>query len=274
MGLGKLGVISAVAWIGMAGVVGAEVIDTFDRPDSDQLGAAEKTGLRYVETTLRGVHANVARIEGKRLLLAGDAKAKPDVATGRVFIDGYDSADVTVSLRGEFRTDHASPSQGDQARNSLGILLRGRQDSQFGNGKAGDADAGYVTIEFFNNGQFFVRERKADGKLMPLGKRPAYTYRAGALGATLNGQPYDTNNDGMLGNGEPFTLSVAISGQTLKLSVNGQELAPLALSTARGAVNGVGLFKGRPSANPNVLSDVLIDDLALDPAPATQPARD
>jgi hypothetical protein len=260
---------TAAALLAFGVTAAADVIDSFDRADGDTLGATEKGGLQYVETSLRGQPGNVARVEGKRMLLTGDVRQKPDLASGRVFLKGYDAADTMISFKAEFRTDHTAPTGDDQPRNSLGILLRARQDAQFGQGKPDDADTGYVSIEFFNNGQFLIRERRADGKLAPLGKKFAYAYRPGSLGKTHNDLPYDGNDDGMLGSGEPFTLSVAVLGRTLKLSINGKEQAAVTLSTSGGAVNGVGFFKGRPSATPNVLSDVLIDDLSIEPIPTT-----
>ncbi len=249
----------------------AEIVDDFTRPDSDTLGQSKAGSITYVESNNTGGAGNTAKIAGERLLITGDPAAKQ---TGRVFLSGYESADLTVSLRGEFKSGKPTPDYGkDNVRNTLGVMLRLRQKARFGAGSANDDDSGFVSVEFMNNGQVLVRERQANGTLIGIGKKPVYSYTAGSLGAKRNEKPYDVDDDGMLEEGEPFDLSVSLAGTTITVNVNGTPLFAGATTLTAGKVgNGVALLKGMPSSKYTLTSDLYIDDLEISPLPEKAPA--
>ena len=272
--------------IGVSSAV-ADVTDSFNRsPTSSRtagLGATESGDVRYVEVTSSGGNAargSVARLRDGRMAITG---VRGD--TGRVFLDGYDSPDVKVSFRAEFenrKTDLIYEGDGaDRPRNTLGLMLRARQQARFGNGSPGDADTGYVTVEFLNSGGLLVRQRMTGGRLSfvkpnqvdPDADRGRYAYARGSLGKVRNAQPFDRDNDGVLEAGEPFDFAVILAGHTIVVSVNGRPLFTGTIESDCGQeANGVALFKGRPGKF-SVASSLLIDDLHVsDASPSDVPA--
>jgi len=272
--------------IGASSVV-ADVTDSFNRPPASSttagLGTTESGDVRYVEVTNSGTKTAdglVARILDGRMAITG---VRGD--TGRVFLEGYDSPDVKVSFRAEFENDKTDliyeGDAADRPRNTLGVMLRARQQAKFGNGSAGDADTGYVTVEFLNNGGLLVRQRMTGGRLSfvtpnnvnPTAGRGRYTYAQGTLGKARNARPFDQDNDGVLEAGEPFDFAVILAGHTIVVRVNGLPLFTGTIESDGGQeANGVALFKGRPGKF-SVASSLLIDDLHVSNAlPSDVPA--
>jgi len=265
----------------------ADVTDSFSRSPTSStnagLGATDSGDVRYVEVTNSGTKTAdglIAHILDGRMAITG---VRGD--TGRVFLEGYDSPDVKVNFRAEFENDKTDliyeGDAADRPRNTLGVMLRARQQAKFGNGSAGDADTGYVAVEFLNNGGLLVRQRMTGGRLSyvtptnvtPAAGRGRYTYAQGTLGEARNAQPFDRDNDGVLEAGEPFDFAVILAGHTIVVRVNGLPLFTGTIESDRGQeANGVALFKGRPGKF-SVASSLLIDDLHVsDALPSDVPA--
>lgn len=265
----------------------ADVTDSFSRPPTSSttagLGTTESGDVRYVEVTNSGTETAdglVAHILDGRMAITG---VRGD--TGRVFLEGYDSPDVKISFRAEFENDKTDliyeGDAADRPRNTLGVMLRARQHARFGNGSAGDADTGYVAVEFLNNGGLLVRQRMTGGRLSYVtpnnvnatAGRGRYRYAQGTLGEARNAQPFDRDNDGVLEAGERFDFAVILAGHTIVVRVNGLPLFTGTIESDRGPkANGVALFKGRPGKF-SVASSLLIDDLHVsDALPSDVPA--
>lgn len=244
-------------------------VDTFD----DVL-TAESAGIEYLQRTSRGdaAPANaVGKIEDGALRISG-IKGE----TGRVHAKGMGSDSISVTLRAEF-VNRGEEDTSLRPRHTLGLMLRSRPESNFGHGEPDDADSGYVAVEFLNNGGLLVRERLTSGKLVfksstnanPLTGESLYEYAPGKLGEELNGQPFDVNDNGILGEGEPFEINVELTGHHILVRINGKAVHTKSLELAAGkGGNEVSIFKGRPGKF-EVASDLVIHEIKITPLEST-----
>jgi len=280
-----------LAFVGAASLLhvasaSAVVVDTFTRADggtaTNSIGTTEVGGLVYDERVAGGQNAsdvNAASIVDGRLHIHGVGTN----GEGLVYLSGYDSADVTVSFVAEFTSNIATPVYGTStARNTLSVFLRADDsDLLFGNGAANDVNSGLIGIEMTNSGGLFIRQRLAAGTLGTVNYTNSFTgtsaggiyqYTAGALGTTLNGLPFDLDDDGQLEAGESFLFTASLSGTTLTVSLNNQVIFSGAVEQSSGnGVNGVALRKGRPGSF-TVFSDIYIDNLDISPITIPEPA--
>lgn len=232
------------------------------------------SSIKFVEMTSDGKRAAepglVATVEAGQLKLAGYRND-----TGRLAVEGFDYADVTITMIVEFENQKAEVvyegDKADQPRNSVGLILRAPHEINFGNGTSENPGAGMVAVEFLNNGGLLVRERNQHGRLQflssktvnPLTGGPLYAYQRGGLGESYNGQPFDLDNDGVLERGEQFKLTVILSGQSIAVCINDDPIYTGPLGFARGeSTNSISLLKGRPGKFSNA-STIWIDHLDI-----------
>jgi pimeloyl-ACP methyl ester carboxylesterase len=248
----------------------ASLSDDFERQ------TLEGGAITYTELTTAGkvvaAAGSVARVSDGRLVMTG-----VNGETGLLVLGGFDSSNVSVSMRAEFENQKEavvySGDGADQPRHTLGLIFRVPGGTNFGHGTAEIPCAGMVSVEFLNNGGLLVRERNASGSLVFISNKkkhsltggPLYAYQEGCLGASRNDQPFDLDDDGVLEAGEPFTLSVLLVGRNITVSINDQPIfIGKVMAPAGGEVNEVSLLKGRPGKFSNG-STLLIDDLKLSP---------
>ena len=264
-----MGVTSSRAASGVA----QQVTDDFDR-------ASLITGaIAYVERATNGKVAasgSVVNVSDGRLVFTGVGGD-----TGRLSLDGVEGFNVSASFVVEFKNQKDevvyTGDDRDRPRHSIGLILRAAADTSFGHGSEEDPGAGLVSVEFLNNGGLLVRERNIHGKLgflsssssHPITDGPLYDYKAGALGRQYNGRDFDRNNDGVLGEGEPFLLSVDLTGYDLVVSINDKPIYSGRVKTLPVADElTVSLFKGRPGKFSNA-STILLDDLNIKVRPGS-----
>jgi N-sulfoglucosamine sulfohydrolase len=233
--------------------------------------------ITYTELTSKGIAATspgtIATIDHGGLAFTGAGNE-----TGRIAIHGFDSANLTVTLRAEFHNRKSSVVYGgktpDRPRHSLGLILRAPHHTTFGNGTAENPATGMVVVEILNNGGLLVRERNSSGRLEflsskhtnPLTRDALYAYRKGALETSHNGLPFDVDNDGVLEAGEPFTLTVILEGRSIAVCINDDPIYVGTLKHHAGSeANQVSLLKGRPGRFSNA-STLWIDELQLNTA--------
>jgi len=214
--------------------------DTFTRADgatpADSLGATEIGGFPWYERNNTGGTEHVASISGNELYLyVGNALAVAEVNQADLAL----SADVRFNNTGS----------GTIATKAAGINLRqSDKDTYF----YGSANRGSVSVQMLPNGAFFVGEQVSGSAFTQLFKgnvfAPGTTYQEfqppGTLPKTINGQPFDSNEDGILDSTESFRLGAIASGNTYQVQINGKTVAAFPLTGTSGiSGNGLSLLR-------------------------------
>lgn len=272
----------------------AVVVDTFDRADGTDLGTTEVGGYTYVER-----HTSIAAPSGlrdtalildNRLVVPGQQSTDPAVAPnpalygktqGLVYLNGYDSADATVSMRVGFDNQNNAPSATERAASSVGVLFRFAPESIFTSTGGAATSTGVLGAEILPNGGVLIREYNGAGLTSIYAANPFrgdaandWRFTAGSLGTTFGGQPFDVNDNGILEVGETFDLSLALAGNTITMSINGQELvtrSTLGFTGGAGSADGVGVYKNLISGSFEIASNIIVDDLNVSPVAVPEP---
>ena len=215
-----------------------EVVDTFARADGTWLGYAESPACMYPwhRTTLTtgAPAADAAEIAGGRLHM-------PD-SNGQAIL-GVNFKDVSVGTDVMFNT---VAGDGVLPNGSAGIMLR---KPTLNAGAWSAAEAEKIAVEAMPSGFVRVAEVPAGGGVNllagvnPWSRSTSWDFGPpGSLPATVNGLPFDADGDGRL-SGEVFELSVALVGNDLRVSINGQTMLSLTVAgTSNSNHNYVSLF--------------------------------
>jgi hypothetical protein len=275
---------AAIATVTMtAGRVRATVVDTFTRADGSpataSVGQTEVGGFNYVE---RGNSPTATVANGTAAITDGELQVYGRLGTlnsdtGGVFLSGYNSPDVSLSVDVRFVHGIAAPVSTEELANSLFLSLRSRSAMNFTATSAGDD--GLLAIEFVPNGGVLVRENR-NGTLTTVrstnfastGAR-SNVRTAGELPATFNGLPFDVDQDGFIDGTEQIHFGAELNGTQLKLFLNGAPFGTAMTLTETAGLNGngIGLHKNRISSAFETASDLYLDnlDLASVPEPAS-----
>ncbi|MBN1851227.1 MAG: hypothetical protein JW829_00825 [Pirellulales bacterium] len=209
--------------------------DTFNRADSTDLGVTEVGGFPYLESGTMGPAEDVAEIYDGELTIYGIDGffgTGPGVAVIDVQTDEATGlADIT-EISADMRFEGLFDPFNEGSNNVGGFILR-RQGTTPGFTAANE---GQVEIVMFPGGGLFVREIH-NGALNTLfrdnffgGSTDNKYSSPGALPASVNGQPFDVDQSGVLEDDEPFRFSASLIGSALDVQVNGLSIASLNVS--------------------------------------------
>ena len=262
-----------------------DVADTFSRLDNDDLGITEVGGFAYEERiTNGGGFSNVADISGEQLRISGiggPASSDPGQA---IIVESLGDLDVSVDMRFGGLTDISLGS----TYNSAGFVFR-KPGTDVG---ISNADGnGQIGAVIYPSGGFLIRQNESGALPILYDTSPfdpsvavgtLNSFAApGTLPATIGGQPFDVNQNGVLEENEPFNLGASLSGDRLTMKINGEDLFDVTLPTAGPATQTsyFALMKNRHTGggtrhNFNPLFDnLVISGTAPPPPPPPPPIR-
>lgn len=206
--------------------------DDFDRANNTVLGTTPVGGYNWNERTTFGQSpVDVASISGNEMNMYYGA-------SGHAVAD-VNEADLALSADVRF-THSPTPTTGATATKSAGFNLRlSNMDTVFYYA----ANRGTVTVQMLPNGTLYVGEqtgavnsltvRFMDNPFVP-GPLFQQFKPAGSLPATINGAPFDANQDGFLDSTESFRLGAIVSGNFLQVQLNGRTILGTSLSESAG----------------------------------------
>ena len=173
---------------------------------------------------------NVASIVNNALLISGSNSGTTALSQagspGVVYLEGYNSAYLTISAdisfdSGSYNNNTASILAGTGANASLltstaGFILRAAPNIDF-NSPGNATQQGQVDASIGSNGDILIRELTSGNTLTTVYSKNPFTNAGnahkpvpGSLPPTINGQPFDVNQDGLLEPNETFNFSVSI----------------------------------------------------------------
>ncbi len=306
----QIAILTAAAMCAAIQPVCADLVDDFNRTDGsisvDSIGinpfSPEKFSYTERASTTGPDLVNVARIENNALRIVGNAAGATALlqasSPGLVTLTGYNNAYPIISAtvafdQGTLNTEAstiaaANATNGSLTANRIGFILRAPTNVNFNSPGNPTSQGGYIDAQIGPNGDILIRELKSTGTLTAVYSKNPWNnnantdakLHAGKLPATINGLPFDVNQDGLLTPNEPFTLSLQIinnedtGGQDfVEMLINGADVTPSLiaggllsyLGGSASGTNGVVLYKNRVAAANNVVSDAIFDDLTLSP---------
>ena len=242
--------------------------DSHTRVDGTALGTTEIGGAHYIEIgPISPASANTADILSGALRVFGETG--PTSSAAGIALIGANLSDVSIAA--DFQFSFPNGVVNTSTYNFAGFVLR--RNGVFGD--FGIANEGLIEVGMHVGGGVFIREVR-NGALnilvnnvnpYGLGGSGNNVYSGpGQLPVTINGLPFDANNNGRLDN-EPFRLSADLIGNVLTVAVNGVQVANVmttASAPAR-ALSFPGLIKNRfTSGGTRDIATPVYDNLVID----------